>query len=180
MNWIFEWFQNRRIYYEDILRKLNEKKINYLLVGGLAVSMYKVPPRFTMDIDLIVEFAPENVSKFIKVLLELGYKPKVPVDPSDFADPKKREQWIKEKNMKVFAFTHPDRDYELVDVFVDYPMDYKAMESEKKVINVKGMKIFVPSKKHLIALKKMAGRPEDLVDIKNLEALPDDEEEIRE
>lgn len=176
MMWIFEWFKGKRIYYEDILRKLHEKNVNYLLVGGLAVSLYKVPPRFTMDIDLIIEFVPENVAKFTSILTELGYKPKVPVNPMDFADPGKRRQWIEEKNMKVFAFYHPERDYELVDVFVDHPIAYKEMEAEKKIIRVKGMEIPIPSKKHLIALKKMAGREEDLLDVKNLEALPEGDE----
>jgi len=176
MHWLFEWYKGKRIYYEGILRKLHEEKINYLLVGGLAVSMYKVPPRFTMDVDLVVDFAPENVNKFISALTELGYKPKVPVDPLDFADPLKRESWVKEKNMKVFAFYHPERDHELVDVFVEHPIDYKEMDAEKKVIKLKGMKIPIPSKRHLIALKRMAGRNEDLLDIMNLEALPEGDE----
>ena len=72
MHWLFEWYRGKRIYYEDILRKLAEKKIKYILVGGLAVTFYKVPPRFTMDIDLIVDFVPENVSKFISAMTELG------------------------------------------------------------------------------------------------------------
>jgi predicted nucleotidyltransferase len=176
MTWIFDWFRGKHIYYEDILRRLHEKNVNYLLVGGLAVSMYKVPPRFTSDIDLMVEFIPENIIKFISVLVELGYKPKVPVDPMDFADPEKRREWIENKNMKVFAFYHPDRDYELVDVFVDQPIAYKEMESEKKIIKVKGINIPIPSRRHLIALKKIAGRAEDLLDIKNLEALPEEDE----
>ena len=176
MHWLFEWYKGKRIYYEEILRKLYEKKINYLLVGGLAVSMYKVPPRFTMDVDLIVEFIPENIEKFISVLAELGYKPKAPVDPRDLADPLKREAWIKEKNMKVFAFYHPGRDHELVDVFVDHPIEFNKMEAGKKVINIKGMGIPIPSKKDLITLKKIAGRDEDLLDIKNLEALPENDE----
>jgi len=176
MHWLLEWFQGKKIYYEDILRKLDENKINYLLVGGMAVTFYNVPPRFTMDVDLIIDFVPKNVLRFMKVLTDLGYKPKFPVDPQDFANPKKREDWVKNKNMKVFAFYHPEREREIVDVFVEHPINYKEMEAEKKSISIKGIKISSPSKKHLIALKKMAGREQDLLDIKNLEALPEGDE----
>ena len=177
MHWLFEWFGGKRIYYEDILRKLYENKVNYILVGGIAVSLYKVPPRFTMDVDLIIDFDPDNVLKFLSVLAGLGYKPKVPVDPKDFADQNKRKKWVEEKNMKVFAFYHAERNYELVDVFVEHPINYKEMEAEKKTIRVKGIEISIPSKKHLIALKKISGREDDIIDIKNLEALPEGEEE---
>jgi hypothetical protein len=30
-------------------------------------------------------------------------------------------EWFKQKNMKVFAFYHPDRRQEIVDVFVEHP-----------------------------------------------------------
>ncbi|MDI6731820.1 MAG: nucleotidyl transferase AbiEii/AbiGii toxin family protein [Candidatus Margulisbacteria bacterium] len=176
MHWLFEWFKGKKIYYEEILRKLHEKKVDYILVGGMAVSLYKVAPRFTMDIDLMVAFVPENVEKFISVLNELGYKPKAPIDPKEFADQEKRKIWINEKNMKVFAFYHPDRAYELVDVFIEHPIDYKELSAEKRIVRLKGMEIPIPSKKHLIALKKIAGRPDDLIDIENLEALPPNDE----
>lgn len=178
MHWLFEWFKGKKIYYEEILSKLFEKKIDYLLVGGMAVSLYKVPPRFTMDIDLIVAFDPVNVRNFIKVLDELGYKPKAPINPLDFASEKNRKSWVKEKNMKVFAFYHPERAYELVDVFIEHPIEYAEMKSERKVIKLKGIEIPIPSRKHLIALKKIAGRPEDIMDIRNLEAL-NEKDEIR-
>jgi len=176
MHWLFEWYKGKKIYYEEVLRKLAEKKIDYLLVGGMAVTFYNVPPRFTMDVDLMISFVPENVEKFMKILTGLGYKPKVPVNPQDFADPKKREDWVNNKNMKVFAFYHPDREREIVDVFIQHPLDYEDMKKAQKTVNVKGIKINIPSKKHLIALKKIAGRDQDLLDIKNLEALPEGDE----
>ncbi len=171
MHWLFDWFKDKDIYYEELLRKFYDNKIDYILVGGLAVSMYKVPPRFTMDVDIILKFIPENIEKFLAVLEKLGYKPKVPVNPLDFADPKKREAWIKDKNMKVFCFYHPKREHEVVDVFIEHPIDYKEMVNEKKIIKLKGLEIPIPSKKHLIALKKIAGRDNDLIDIRNLESL---------
>lgn len=176
MIWQFEWFKQKNIYYEEILRRFCKEKIDYLLVGGLAVACYKVPPRFTIDVDLMVAFNPNNIARAMRILKELGYQPKVPVDASDFADPQKRKRWIKEKNMKVFAFYHPDRHQEIVDVFVEHPLNYNEMVAERQIIKIKGIEIPIPSKRHLIALKKIAGRPDDLIDIKNLEAIPEGEE----
>ncbi len=40
----------------------------------------------TADIDLVVDLAPEEASKAIDVLLEIGFKAQAPVDPRQFAD----------------------------------------------------------------------------------------------
>lgn len=157
-------------YYEEVFKALQEKRVNYLVVGGIAVALHGVP-RFTADADFVLELIPENINKFIVAMKELGYKPKAPVDPSDFADAGKRAEWIKEKGLTVFSFWKEDDPLKLIDVFVSNPIDFKAMKREKLVKMAAGVEIPIPSVKHLIELKKIAGRPEDLRDIEFLEKL---------
>ena len=127
--------------------------------------------RLTADADVILELSPENIEKFMSALKDLGYKPKVPVNPMDFADPEKRKEWIEEKGMKVLAFWHPKRPSELLDVFVDNPIPFEEIEKEKIIKRTKGFEVPLPSLKHLVKLKRMANRPEDLRDIEMLEKL---------
>lgn len=155
------------LFYDDVFSALQGKNINYLVVGGIAVALHGVP-RFTADADFILQLIPENISKFISAISELGYKPKAPINPLEFADESKREEWIKEKGMIVFSFWKSDDPLKLLDVFVSNPINYEEMDKEKVIKKAAGLEIPIPSIRHLIQLKKMAGRPEDLRDIELL------------
>lgn len=55
----------------ELLRALNEKQAEYLIVGGYAVMKY-TEPRFTKDLDLWIRNSPENAVKTYHALSELG------------------------------------------------------------------------------------------------------------
>ena len=59
---------------QEILKTLNEKGVRYLLVGGYAGILYGVP-RTTLDVDVIVDPEPENVSATIDALESMGLVP---------------------------------------------------------------------------------------------------------
>ena len=167
---IFNWLKNKELFYEEVFKKLEENHIRYLVVGGIAVALYGAV-RLTVDADIILELTVENIEKFVSAISKLGYKPKIPVNPIDFASPEKRKKWIEEKNMKVFSFWHPDRPLEIIDVFVDNPIPFEELESEKVIKKTKGFEIPIPSLRHLLKLKRISGRPEDLRDIELLERI---------
>lgn len=156
------------MYYETVFRELEEKGVRYLVVGGIALNLYGVP-RLTADLDIMVDLSQENVEKLITVLENLGYKPKVPVKALEFAGPLKRKKWQEEKGMRVFSFFHPERPFEGVDIFVENPIDFEVAYREKKVVRAKDIKIPVVSLGHLIELKRMSNRKQDLSDIEALE-----------
>jgi hypothetical protein len=164
---IFNWFNNTPLFYEKILKKLHENKIQYIMAGGLAVSLHGAV-RFTADIDIILSFDKENIEKFISLMDKLGYKPKPPVDPKHLADPEIRKKWFNEKNMKVFSFYHPDKPIEIIDVFIDNPIDFNELDRRKTLKKAKDIEIPIASIDDLIELKKLAGRDQDIIDIKNL------------
>ena len=94
------------MYYFDILKELFNRKIDYLIVGGLAVNLYGVP-RVTQDIDIILALDKENILKLNGIFSSLGYVPRLPgVDPEELADPVIREDWTVNKNLKAFSFYH--------------------------------------------------------------------------
>jgi hypothetical protein len=88
--------------YQTIFRKFNKLGIDYLVVGGLAVNFHGVP-RMTYNIDLMILLQSENILRLVSQLTRWGYKPKIPIDPRDLADEKKRNSWIRDKEMKALA-----------------------------------------------------------------------------
>lgn len=80
------------MFYEEIFRELNRRKIDYVVVGGVAVVMHGVV-RLTADLDLMVHLEEKNLTKFVEVMNELGYKPKVPVKAESFIDPENRRMF---------------------------------------------------------------------------------------
>lgn len=155
------------MYYESVFRKLNDYRVRYVVAGGIAVVLHGVV-RLTVDLDLIVDLEDMNLQRFIKAMEDLGYRPKVPVKAKEFANAAKREEWIREKGMKVFTFYHPAKQGELVDVFVKEPLPFSDLRSDRKVIKADDVRIPIVSIKHLKKLKMLAGRPQDLADVKSL------------
>jgi len=158
------------VFYEEVFRKLADRKVKYVVAGGVALVLHGVV-RLTADLDLIVELSTENLRKFITAINELGYKPKPPVNAEDFIDPLNRKAWKKEKGMEVFSFYHPKMQMNLIDIFVNEPIRFNEIESEIVMFKARGIEIPVISKKHLKALKRKANRPQDIADIEALEEI---------
>jgi hypothetical protein len=93
---------------------------------------------------------------------------KVPVKAAEFIDNQKREMWVREKEIKVLNFYHPQKPILLIDVFVNEPIDYEILEDAKEVMQAGRIKIPVVSSRHLIELKKISNRPQDMADISAL------------
>ena len=57
--------------FEDMLQLLEKRKARYLIVGGLAV-LYHAQPRYTKDMDLVVDSSDENVNRVNRALAAFG------------------------------------------------------------------------------------------------------------
>lgn len=55
-----------------IVKVLNQLKIPYFITGGMAVYVWG-RPRFTADIDIIIELKDEKVKQLVEVLIKEGY-----------------------------------------------------------------------------------------------------------
>ena len=156
--------------YEEIFEALNCNGVDYVVVGGVALVLHGAV-RLTADIDLMVHLEEGNLTKFVKVMKELGYRPKVPVKAEDFISAENRARWINEKNMKVFSFFHLEKAVNLVDVFVEEPLDYTTIRSKAVEIMSGNVSIPIVSIDDLIKLKRISGRPQDIADITALEEI---------
>jgi hypothetical protein len=140
---------------------------DYVVVGGLAVILHG-HLRATRDLDLVIGLEPENCRKALHAMASIGLRPRLPVTMQDFADPAKREDWNRNRNMMVFQLWDPKNPERSVDVFVREPLDFPAMLAGAVIKDLDGVPIRVASIPHLIAMKQVAGRRNDLDDIEAL------------
>jgi hypothetical protein len=155
---------------ETVLGALERAHVRYALVGGLAVVL-RGHLRATADIDLLVGLEPDNALAAIGALTALGLRPRAPVTPESFADPAIRTRWIEDKGMRVFSLWDPTEPLLEVDLFVEPPPDLEGILARTTRERLLGMEVSVATVADLIALKRLAGRPQDLADIAALEAL---------
>src|SRR4051794_2683540 len=111
-----------------IIRAFNQAQVSYVIVGGVAVVLHG-HGRLTMDIDFVIRLDDLNVNAAARALADLGFQPRVPVDPLGLANEQTRRQWIDEKNMRVFSFVSHVPPFLIVDLFVDYPLDFRLLMS---------------------------------------------------
>jgi predicted nucleotidyltransferase len=155
------------MYYGKVFKALNKAKVKYVVAGGVAVVIYGYP-RLTQDLDLIVFLDSKNLDKFFEALKTVNYAPKVPVTKEQFIDHKQREAWKKQKGMIVFSFVNRNIPFDLVDMFVNEPINFTELYKMKKNVKVEGVTIPLIGIDHLLKLKKIAGRNKDLDDIAQL------------
>lgn len=158
------------MFYLDLFGKLQQFGVNYLLIGGLAVSLHGVE-RATMDIDITVAMQPENLDHLIACAESLELKPVAPVPLASLKNLALLQQWHREKNMQAFALRSDELAGVTLDVLLFPPVDFAEMRARAVRFEVGGITIPVAAIDDLIALKRAAGRPIDLSDIEHLQKL---------
>ncbi len=153
---------------QTICRALNDAGVKYLVVGGVAVNAHGYI-RATQDLDLVIALSESNARIAMQALSQLGYRPRVPVEAQEFADPVLRRSWIEEKGMVVFSMFNDSMPETTVDVFVEEPFDFDSEFSAAEVHAI-GSDVDVPfaSIETLIRMKQQADRDRDRDDITHL------------
>jgi predicted nucleotidyltransferase len=151
----------------ELLERLTEVKIRFVLVGGLAVNAWGYV-RATRDVDLVPDPSPENLSKLIELLGELNGR--VDVDG----------KLLTADAISIFLRTG-DRtlvitDLGRVDVMQGLPQipSFASLDSEAIDVDLEGLAVRVCSFDHLIAMKRASERPLDRDDLEALEAARED------
>lgn len=156
--------------FEPLFKSLNDAGVRYVVVGGLAVLLHG-HARLTVDVDLVVDLDEGQALRAIDALVAMGLRPRVPVNPRDFADRSVREGWIRERGMQVFSMIDPSNPMRVVDLFVDHPIPFEDLWSRSEEFELRDTTVRVASIRDLIHLKRLAGRPQDHADIEQLEAI---------
>lgn len=76
--------------------------------------------------------------------------------------------------MTVFSLHDPVDPRREVDIFATVPYPFEDMWAASRVVPVAGIPVRIAGIDHLLAMKREAGRPQDLADIAALEALDEE------
>ena len=127
--------------------------------------------RFTAGVDLVLDLERAAAARTMKAPAALGLRPRVPVDPEDFADERIRRGWVREKGMRVFSLFKPGDPLLSVDVFAEHPVSFEGLYERAEVCDIDAVPVRIASIPDLIHLKRLADRPRDREDVEKLEEI---------
>jgi hypothetical protein len=154
--------------FQRVLRALHEHGVRYAVAGGVAAVLHGVA-RFTADLDVILDLEPGNVQRVIEAMRSLGMVARPPVDPEGLAVAETRESWVRDKGLVAFTFAHPSDPLVAVDILLGVPLRYDEAAPGIHTFEVDGLPVPTLGRTDLIRLKRLAGRPRDLEDVRALE-----------
>lgn len=154
----------------DLLKMLAEAKVEFVLVGGLAVAL-RGYQRVTMDVDVVVAMNEGNLQRFISAAKSTGLYPTIPVPLESLAQPELIEQWYREKGMLAFSLRGAENMATVLDVLVRPVVLFSELQRDATVVKVGPLDIPVASIAHLITMKTGTGRSKDAIDIEELRKL---------
>jgi hypothetical protein len=139
---------------KDLFRLLNEKNVEYVIVGGYAVAFHGFV-RATKDIDILFNNNPENIKRLITALVGFGIS-ETGMNPAIFSNPG-----------QILRMGCPPLMIELINGVGG--VTFQEIWQNKVMGNYGDIKVSFISKKDLLLTKKAAGRPQDIRDIEELD-----------
>jgi Tfp pilus assembly PilM family ATPase len=91
----------------DLIELLEAKRVDYVLVGGLAVALHGYQ-RVTMDVDVVLAMDDASIGRLIAAAKAAGLRPTVPVAVESLGQPELIDQWHREKGMLAFSLRGPE------------------------------------------------------------------------
>jgi hypothetical protein len=140
--------------FPKLIKKIEEKNVNYALVGGVAMAFHDTP-RFTKDVDILL--FPEDMEKLKKILSKEGYV-------------ESTAPWtFKEVDMTLYRFVKIEEEEHLqIDVLTaNEKRSRQVIENALEAESEQGI-IRVARKEDLIWMKQQRNSDQDKVDIKKL------------
>ncbi|HEV8051523.1 MAG TPA: hypothetical protein VGP47_03445 [Parachlamydiaceae bacterium] len=147
-----------------VCEAFRKEKIPYAIVGGYAVSLHGVI-RGTVDVDFVIAWSMKNLQKVERALNKMGLVSLYPINAESVFH--FREEYIQNRNMIAWNFYDPANALHQVDIVINYNL----VEGHIETVRTTGGNINILSKRELIKMKKLSGRPQDLEDVKALEVL---------
>jgi hypothetical protein len=146
-----------------ILRALLEGGVDFVVIGGVAVAIQAMP-RFTKDLDVCYSTVGSNLDALGEVLASLnarlrGISDEVPFVP----DARTLAQ------TEIVCLTTPVGDIDLLAKPAGAP-PYGTLRRRADIVELGGQSIRIASIEDMLAMKRAAGRPQDLADVESLES----------
>jgi hypothetical protein len=145
-----------------LLRRLAAAEVDFVVVGGVAVVVQALP-RFTRDLDVCYSTDAANLERMAAVLSDIGARLRgVDEDLPFVPDARLLRQ------TQILTLTTAEGELDLLVDPAGAP-PYATLRARADDIDLDGLTIRVASIGDLLAMKRAAGRPQDLIDVEALE-----------
>jgi predicted nucleotidyltransferase len=138
--------------FREFLRCLNVRNVEYLILGGHAVSFHGYP-RFTHDVDVFIRPELANAERLLAALVDFGFGA-IQMSAREFTEP-----------VTVALGRAP---YQIDLMTYIKGVDLEDAWAERVAGELDGVPVSFISKRDLIANKLAVGRPEDHADVARL------------
>jgi len=155
------------MFYLDLFRALQDERVEYVVVGGLAINLHGVE-RATMDVDLVLAMDEANLRRFLSAATRLKLKPTLPVPLEALCDARQIDTWVREKRLIAFSLHPASPNLPTVDIIVRPAVPFDVMHRNRIEKDIGGVRFSLASVEDLIALKTATGRKQDASDIEAL------------
>ena len=155
------------MFYLDLFRTLQEERVDYVVVGGLAINLHGVE-RATMDVGLVLAMDEGNLRRFLSAATRLKLKPSLPVPLEALCDAKQVDTWVREKHLIAFSLQSGSPTTPTVDIIVRPAVPFDRMYFNRTEKDLGGVRLNLASIEDLITLKTGTGRKQDASDIEAL------------
>lgn len=155
---------------DDLLLALTNAQVEFVVIGGVAVGVHGFT-RATKDLDIVPGPSRENLARLARVLADLDAahvglddlsREEFPHDPTDPA------QLAQGANFRLDT-SHGPLDIMQWVAGVEADVAYDELRPSALPVQFRGAEIYVCGLEHLRAMKRAAGRPQDLEDLRRLE-----------
>lgn len=148
-----------------ILAELTSEGVEFLVIGGVAVGFHGYV-RATKDVDIVPAAAPENLERLARVLrgLDAQIEGAEEFEDGELLDPLDPEvlalggNWVLRTRLGRFDVMQ----------WIGEDALWEKLSPAAIEVEIDGLPIKVVSYEDLVALKEIAGRPEDLTDLQRL------------
>jgi microsomal dipeptidase-like Zn-dependent dipeptidase len=154
---------------DDLLLTLTNAQVEFVVIGGIAVGVHGFV-RATKDLDIVPDPSPENLERLAHVLVEIGAQHVGVGDfsPEEFSyDPTDPVQLAEGANFRLETSLGPMDIMQWV-AGIETHLAYSELAPKAFPVTFRDTQIRVCAIEHLRAMKRAAGRPQDLEDLKRL------------
>jgi len=155
------------VFYLDLFNALQIERVEYVVVGGLAVNLHGVE-RATMDVDLVLAMDEANLRRFLGAANRMQLAPTLPVSLDQLCDARQLDEWVRDKRLIAFALHAPVPNTPTVDIIVRPAVPFPDMHTRRIEKDIGGVRLKLACIDDIIAMKSGTGRKKDASDIEAL------------
>lgn len=136
--------------FEELLKLFSKHKVKYCIIGAIAFAFH-ARPRYTKDIDILVEPSRDNAVNILHALKEFGFG-SLNLSERDFT-----------RKDQIIQLGHEPGRIDLITSITG--LSFEKVWRGKEKGYYRQTKVYYIGRKELIRAKELAHRPQDIVDL---------------